>query len=602
MKTTTLEADLSPNALEVLRARYLRKDEQGRVVETPVEMFRRVAEHVAAVEASYGRDPAEAAGAFYEAMTRLEFLPNSPTLMNAGTRIGQLAACFVLPVDDSLESIFGAIRDSALIHQSGGGVGYDFSSLRPKGDVVGSTGGVSSGPVSFMRVFDASVDAIRQGGRRRGANMGVLNIHHPDIEAFIAAKREPEAFRNFNLSVSCDDGFLHACRRGAEIDLVNPRTGQAVARRDARALLDRLAECAWETGDPGMIFLDRINRDNPTPSLGRITATNPCGEVPLLPYEACILGSINLARLVRDGALDWTRLGELVDLGLRFLDDCIDASRFPLPPITEAVRANRKVGLGVMGYADALVALGIPYDDESALRWAEEVAAFVAQRATDASRRLAAERGPFPNFPRSRFAEGNAPPIRNATRTAIAPTGTLSIIAGCSSGIEPLYALAYERHVLEGRTLVEVNPAFEARARAEGLWSRELRHRILHRGRVRDDPEVPEPLRRLFPTAHEVAPEWHIRVQAVFQARVDNAVSKTINLPESAGVEEVRRAYETAFDLGCKGITVYREGSKPGQVLTRVAGESGRCPECGTHLEFAEGASLCRSCGFTSTV
>jgi ribonucleoside-diphosphate reductase alpha chain len=600
-KTTATEPRLTPNALEVLRARYLRKDERGTVVETPAEMFRRVADHVAAAEARYGGNPVEVADAFYEAMARLEFLPNSPTLMNAGTRLGQLAACFVLPVEDSLESIFGAIRDSALIHQSGGGVGYDFSRLRPKGDVVASTGGVSSGPVSFMRVFDASVDAIRQGGRRRGANMGVLRVDHPDIEEFVTAKRDPNAFRNFNLSVSCEDSFLAAVREGREIPLVNPRNGAVVAYRNAHALFELIAECAWETGDPGMIFLDRIDRDNPTPALGRITATNPCGEVPLLPYEACVLGSVNLARLVRDGSVDWTRLGELVELGVRFLDDCIDASHFPLPQITQAVHGNRKIGLGVMGFADALIELGVAYDDPAALRWADEIMAFVAERATAASRALAAERGPFPNFPRSRYAESGAPPIRNATRTAIAPTGTLSLIAGCSSGIEPLYALAYERHVLEGRTLVEVHPALERLARAEGVWTPELRHRLLHRGRVRDDPDVPERLRRLFPTAHEIPPEWHIRVQAAFQAHVDNAVSKTVNLPATASVADVRDAYLTAFDLGCKGITVYREGSKGGQVLTRIS-ESGSCPECGTHLEFAEGGSLCRACGFTSSV
>lgn len=602
MKATTIEPELSPNALEVLRARYLRKDERGAIVEGPAEMFRRVAERVAAVEARYGGDVAQAADLFYEAMARLEFLPNSPTLMNAGTRLGQLAACFVLPVEDSLEGIFGSIRDSALIHQSGGGVGYDFSKLRPKGDVVASTGGASSGPVSFMRVFDASVDAIRQGGRRRGANMGVLNVHHPDTEEFVAAKRDPGSFRNFNLSVGCDDGFIEAARTGGEIALVNPSRGQVVGRRSAGALLDLICRCAWETGDPGLIFLDRINRDNPTPALGRITATNPCGEVPLLPYEACILGSINLAKLTEGDSLDWDRLGELVEIGIRFLDDTIDASVFPLPQITRTVQGNRKVGLGVMGFADALIDLGMPYDSDAALEFARTVMGFVADRAFHASHRLAEERGPFPNFPHSRYADEGGPVLRNATRTAIAPTGTLSLIAGSSSGIEPLYALAYERHVLEGTTLVEVNARFEQQARRAGVWSPELRHRILHRGRVGDDAELPEPLRCLFRTAHEIAPDRHIRIQAAFQTHVDNAVSKTINLPETATVRELRRAYENAFRLGCKGITVYRQGSKAGQVLTQVSSVSGTCPECGTGLEFTEGATLCRACGFTSTV
>ena len=595
------EPTLTANALEVLRTRYLLRDESGAIIETPEGMFRRVADHVAAAETRYGRDPTDVADRFYEAMARLEFLPNSPALMNAGTRLGQLAACFVLPVEDNLESIFGAVRDSALIHQSGGGVGYDFSRLRPRGDVVASTGGVSSGPLSFLRVFDAGVDAIRQGGRRRGANMGVLHVTHPDIELFVTSKRDESAFRNFNLSVACDASFIDAARRGEEIALRNPRTGAVVARRRAQALFDLIAQCAWETGDPGMIFLDRINRDNPTPTLGPITATNPCGEVPLLPYEACILGSIQLGVLTQGGAMRWERLGELVDLGVRFLDDCVDAGRFPIARITDAVQANRKIGLGMMGFADALVDLGIPYDDEAALRFADEAMGFIAERALQASRALAVERGPFPNFGRSRYAEDDAPPVRNATRTAIAPTGTLSILAACSSGIEPLYALAYERHVLEGRTLVEVNPRFEARAKGESVWSPELRHRVLHRGRVRDDPDLPDRLRRLFPTAHEVAPEWHIRIQAAFQAHVDNAVSKTINLPAESGVDRVRDAYEMAFDLGCKGVTVYREGTRAGQVLT-VSGAAAACPECGADLEFTEGASLCRACGFTTLV
>lgn len=602
MKFTAVEPELSPNALEVLRARYLRKDERGAVMETPGEMFRRVAEHVAAVEARYGGDPARMAGLFYDALARLEFLPNSPTLMNAGTRLGQLAACFVLPVEDSLEGIFGAIRDSALIHQSGGGVGYDFSKLRPKGDVVASTGGASSGPVSFMRVFDASVDAIRQGGRRRGANMGILDIHHPDIEEFVTAKRDPNVFRNFNLSAGCDDAFMEAARAGRDIALVNPHAGEVVGHRNADELLDLICQCAWETGDPGLIFLDRINRDNPTPRLGRITATNPCGEVPLLPYEACILGSINLAKLTEGGSLDWDRLGELVELAIRFLDDTIDASQFPLPQITRAVQGNRKVGLGVMGLADALIDLDIQYDSDPALEFAHTLMAFVGERALEASRALAEERGPFPNFPHSRYAEEGGPPLRNATRTAIAPTGTLSLIAGCSSGIEPLYALAYERHVLEGATLVEVNTRLEEKARQAGIWSPELRHRVLHRGEIGDDLEFPESLRRLFRTAHEIAPEWHIRIQAAFQMHVDNAVSKTVNLPEASTVRELRDAYEYAFELGCKGITVYRHGSKAGQVLTRISPVSGHCPECGTTLEFTEGASLCRACGFTSSV
>lgn len=597
----TVEPQLPANALEVLRARYLKKDERGHLVETPAEMFRRVAAHVADVERWYGGDPHATTEAFYQAMARLEFLPNSPALMNAGTRLGQLAACFVLPVDDSLDGIFNGLRDAALIHQTGGGVGYDFSRLRPKGDPVASTGGGSSGPVSFMMVFDAAADAVRQGGRRRGANMGVLDVHHPDVEEFITAKRDSGCLHNFNLSVAVDDAFMKAAAEAQPITLVNPRTGQAVGTTQADRLLEQIAESAWQTGDPGLIFVDRINRDNPTPALGRITATNPCGEVPLLPYEACVLGSINLAALSARGAFDWERFDQLTDLGIRFLDDCIDASLFPLPQITAAVHRSRKIGLGVMGFADALIDLGIAYDDEAAIGFAHDVMARMAVRATYASRSLVKLRGSYPDFARSRDGEAGAPPLRNATRLAIAPTGTLSLIAGCSSGIEPLFAVAYERHVLDGRRLVEVNRRFEALATRAGTWSPALRAKVLESGRVRGLAEIPGAVRRLFPTAHEISAEQHLRVQAAFQAHVDNAVSKTINLPADAAVSHVMNACRRAFELGCKGITVYRHGAKAGQVLTPVR-RSSVCPGCLSALELSEGATLCRACGFSSTM
>jgi ribonucleoside-diphosphate reductase alpha chain len=595
-----IEPRLTANAQAVLGARYLSKDDRGRITETPAEMLARVAGHVADVERRYGGDSAKAADIFYEAMVRLEFLPNSPALMNAGTRLGQLAACFVLPIDDTLDSIFSSLRHAALIHQSGGGVGYDFSRLRPKGDRVASTGGGSSGPVSFMEVFDAAVDAVRQGGRRRGANMGVLDVHHPDVEAFITAKRDPQRLRNFNLSVAVDEAFMASAAEARPIDLVNPRTGRTVGTRRADELLRLIAESAWESGDPGVIFLDRINRDNPTPALGRITATNPCGEVPLLPYEACILGSINLAALAGRGGFDWERFDRLTELGIRFLDDCVDASQFPLPEIASAVRRSRKVGLGIMGFADALIDLDIAYDDDAAIRFADELMTRMAAGATRASRDLAATRGPYPDFVRSREGMAGAPPVRNATRLAIAPTGTLSLIAGCSSGIEPLFAVAYERHVLDGRRLVEVNPRLEGLATACGAWSRELRDQILETGRARNLAVLPAGVRRLFPTAHEVSVEQHLRVQAAFQAHVDNAVSKTINLPADATVSDVAAAYRRAFELGCKGVTVYRHGAKSDQVVTSVR-KSSMCPDCLTALEFAEGAALCRACGFSST-
>jgi ribonucleoside-diphosphate reductase alpha chain len=593
------EPTLTPNAVEVLRARYLKRDADGHVIETPAEMFWRVATHVASVERQYGEDSEASAEVFYDAMARLHFLPNSPTLMNAGTTVGQLAACFVLPIDDSLDGIFRTLHDAALIHQTGGGVGYDFSRLRPAGDRVSSTGGVSSGPVSFMKAFDAAVEAVRQGGRRRGANMAVLDVHHPDVEPFITAKREATTLRNFNLSLAVDDAFMDAAAAKREVALVNPRIGAEVARRNAGELLDLAATLAWETGDPGLIFVDRVNRDNPTPALGRITATNPCGEVPLLPYEACVLGSINLGALCDTGRFDWERLDHLVDLGIRFLDDCIDASVFPLPPITAAVRANRKVGLGVMGFADALVDLGIPYDEDGAIRFASDVMRRMAERASAASMALAERRGSYPNFGRSRDAQEGKPPLRNATRIAIAPTGSLSLIAGCSSGIEPLFAVAYERHVLDGRTLVEISPRFERMACEACIWTNELRARVLASGRVRDIVEIPVRIRTLFPTAHEISPEHHIRLQAACQTHVDNAVSKTVNLPAEATVAQVLTAFRTAFELGCKGITVYRHGAKPGQVLSPIS-SPGLCPDCRNALEFSEGATLCRVCGFSS--
>jgi ribonucleoside-diphosphate reductase alpha chain len=591
-----IQPRLTDNALEVLSARYLRRDARGQIVETPADMCARVATHVAEVERRYGGDPSQAGDAFYAAMARLEFLPNSPALMNAGTRLGQLAACFVLPIEDSLDSIFGGLRQAALVHQTGGGVGYDFSRLRPRGDVVASTGGGSSGPVSFMEVFDAAVDAVRQGGRRRGANMGVLDVHHPDIETFIAAKRDPQRFHNFNLSVAVDEAFMAAAAEGRSIPLVNPRTGGTTGTRRADELLQQIAASAWETGDPGLIFLDRINRDNPTPALGRITATNPCGEVPLLPYEACVLGSINLAALTTRGVFDWDRFDALTDLGVRFLDDCVDASLFPFPEITAAVQRTRKIGLGVMGFADALVDLGIGYDEEAAIGFADRLMAHMAARATDASRRLARNRGAYPAFAESRDGKAGAPPVRNATRLAIAPTGTLSLVAGCSSGIEPLFAVAYARHVLDGRELVEVNARFEALATREGAWSADLRRKVLESGRVQHLTELPVAVRRLFPTAHEIPAEHHLRVQAAFQAHVDNAVSKTINLPAEVTVSDLLGVYRHAFALGCKGITVYRHGTKAGQVLTPAV-----CPDCLSALEFGEGVTLCRACGFSST-
>lgn len=588
------ELKLSLNAAVVLRERYLLRDERGRVVESTGELMERVARHVAAVEPGDGERVAEA---FARMLRALEFLPNSPTLMNAGTRLGLLSGCFVLPVDDSLDSIFSTLRLTALIHQAGGGTGFSFSRLRPAGDVVGSTMGAASGPVSFIGVYDVATDVIKQGGRRRGANMAVLDVSHPDIREFVRAKAEPGRLENFNLSVAVSDAFMRAVERGGGHRLVNPRTGRTAGRMPAAELFELIAEQAWRSGDPGLLFADRVNRANPVPSQGRIEATNPCGEVPLLPYESCNLGSINLARFASAGRLDWERLGETVRLAVRFLDDVIDANRYPLPELERAAQATRKVGLGVMGLAEALAALGVPYDSPEAIRLAARIARFVREQARAASAELAEERGPFPLFTDSIYAARGFAPLRNAQLTSIAPTGTISIIAGTTSGIEPIFAVAYVRNVLGGQ-LVEVNPLFERIARERGFWSDDLAAELVATGRVRDNPRVPEDVRRAFPTALEIAPEWHLRMQASVQRHVDAAVSKTVNLPAEATVEDVRRIYLAAWRAGAKGITVYRYGSKPHQVLT-LLGEppAGPAPPVRVDALYAGGCAA-HACEF----
>jgi ribonucleoside-diphosphate reductase alpha chain len=569
---------LTPNALRVLEARYLERDAEGRVVESWEALCRRVASGVAAAEKEHGGDAERWERAFYDALVRREFLPNSPTLMNAGTEIGQLAACFVLPVEDTLESVFEAVKQMAVIHQSGGGTGFCFSSLRPAGDTVQGTPGVASGPVAFMSVFDAATAVVKQGGRRRGANMGVLRIDHPDVVEFIRAKAERHQLTNFNISLTTPDRFWEAALAGRSFELVNPRDGRAVRRIDARWLLDEIAHYAWATGDPGVIFIDAVNRANPTPQLGPLEATNPCGELPLLPNEACNLGSLRLDAFVRDGKLDWECLDRAVDLGVRFLDDVIDTSRYPFEAIAVTVRGNRKIGLGVMGFAELLVDLGIPYDDPAAVELGERLMARIHARAESASARLAEERGVFPNWPGSRAA-ARALRLRNATVTSIAPTGTISIIAGCAGGIEPFFALAFVRHVLDGERLPETNPRFEAALRRSGAWSEALLARVRAEGSARRIAEVPEAVRRLFPTAYEIAPERHLDVQQAFQRHVDNAVSKTINLPAEATPEDVRDIYLSAWRRGLKGVTVFREGSKGAAVLVRGAGGELEVPD-----------------------
>ena len=567
--------NLTENAVHVLEKRYLKKDKQGQVIETPEQMFRRVAQTIASAELIYNpkADVKAREDEFYQLMANLEFLPNSPTLMNAGRELGQLSACFVIPVDDSMESIFDAVKYTALIHKSGGGTGFSFSRLRPKGDFVKSTSGVASGPVSFMQVFDTTTDVTKQGGTRRGANMAILNVDHPDIMEFITAKDDPTAFTNFNLSVAVTAEFMEAVKAGSGYNLVNPRTKKVVAKLNAKEVFDKIVDMAWKTGDPGIVFIDQINKDNPTPQLGRIESTNPCGEQPLLPYESCNLGSINLVKMLRttNGTteIDYAKLAETVKIAVRFLDNVIDVNKFPLPEIEKMTKNSRKIGLGVMGFADMLIKLGIPYNSEEALELAEKVMADIQQYATDASVELAQGRGVFPAFGGSVYDDKHIGiRVRNATRTTIAPTGTLSIIAGCSSGIEPLFALSYTRNILDGAQLVEVNPYFEEVTKREGFYSVELMQQLAAGVKLRDIDGIPDRIKRLFVTAHEISPEWHVRMQAAFQKSTHNAVSKTVNFPREATREDIANVYKMAYEEGLKGITIYRDRSREAQVLT----------------------------------
>jgi len=576
--------NLTDNAKIIIEKRYLLKDKDGKPIETIEGLFKRVAKNIASAEKIYNPDAniEEYENKFFELMTSLDFLPNSPTLMNAGTDIGQLSACFVLPVGDSIDEIFDAVKYAAIIHKTGGGTGFSFSRLRPRNDIVKSTAGVSSGPVSFMEVFDAATNAIKQGGKRRGANMGILSVHHPDIREFITYKNDLTKLTNFNISVALSDKFLEAVEKDMEYDLINPRTKKVVARESAKEIFELIVESAWKTGEPGVIFIDEMNRKNPTPKIGEIESTNPCGEQPLLPYESCNLGSINLNNILKekDGnyEIDWEKLEKTTVLSVRFLDNVIDKNNYPLPQIEKMTKGNRKIGLGVMGFADMLFKLGIPYNSDKAVQTAENLMKKIYEYALEASKKLAEERGVFPNWDKSIYSEKNIK-LRNATLTTIAPTGTISLIAEASSGIEPVFALAYSRKAMDSNILKYFHPYFQSVISKFPEIDENIIDKIIENGSLKKIESIPESIKNIFVTAHDIEPIWHIKIQAAFQKYTDNAVSKTINFPSTATIEDVAESYKLAYKLKCKGLTIYRDKSREGILHLGISEKDGKSEE-----------------------
>ena len=559
--------ELSKNAQLVLERRYLKKNKNG-AAEKPESMMKRVAKTIAAADKIYGEDPNAAQQEFYDVMTQLKFLPNSPTLMNAGRELGQLSACFVLPIEDSMEGIFGTLSNAAMIHKSGGGTGFSFSRIRQEGATVKSTGGVASGPISFMKVYNSSTEAVKQGGTRRGANMGILRVDHPDIMEFITCKSDLSQLTNFNISVGMTEDFMQAVLEDKDYDLIDPSKGNVIKSLRAKDVYETIIDMAWQNGEPGIVFLDRINKDNPVPEAGEIESTNPCGEQPLLPYESCNLGSINLNKFVDNGIIDYKGLAKTIRTAVHFLDNVIDVNKYPLKQIEKMTKSMRKIGLGVMGFADMLYKLGIPYNSDQAIETAREVMAFIKKTADEESAELAKKRGSFPMFENSVYPSRGVKKMRNATVTTIAPTGTISIIAGTSSGIEPVFAISYIRNVMDNDKLLEVHPYFEEKARQLGFYSKELMERIAKSATLKNIEEIPQEVKDVFVTAHDITPEYHIRMQSAFQEHTDNAVSKTVNFPKSATRKDVKDAYDLAYQLGLKGVTIYRDGSRQNQVLS----------------------------------